>query len=629
MKHLATTAILLIIATILSAQVQYNTKSKKASKYFKSALKNYNLQYFDLAKQELQKALKKDSKFVDAYILLGEISIAEGKKDDAISKFSTAISLQPDYNPLMYLRRADLRKSGGMYAKAKNDYQTFIKLTKDKSKYKKHIDKKISDCDFAMKQKRNPVEFKPKNLGSEINSALSEYWASLTADESTITFTVSNRKTNSQEDLYFSKKVNGKWQKAALIPPPVNTPKSEGAQAISADGRTMVFTACLRNDSYGSCDLYISHKSGNKWSVPQNMHAPINTKYKESQPCLSADGRTIYFASNRPGGMGKFDIWTSSMQENGKWSEPVNLGKSVNTAENELAPFIHYDNSTLYFASEGKQGMGGSDLFVCRRTENGKWTEAVNLSYPINTHNNEESLVVAPDGIFALFSSDMKGGYGQKDIYTFDLPPKMRANKTIFIKGNVVDADTKQPLSAKINMSSLTKGALQITSQSDKLTGEFLCCLSPKKTYAFHVQKKGYLIYSQNIALPDTSYIIQIELKKIKYNLTIILKNIFFEYNSYKLKNQSFVELRKMQKFIDENNLRVEISGHTDNKGSNEYNKELSTNRAKAVYEFLVENGTDKNLLTYKGYGASKPVSSNDTDEGRAKNRRIEFKILK
>ncbi len=619
---------ILIITSYAQAQPTYFTKSKKAIKYFESALKNYTLLNFSTARQELDKALKKDNRFIDAYILHGEISKDENKLNEAIKYFSKAIEIKPDYKPLIYLRRADMEKSCGMYENAKADYINFKKLTNNSSKYKKRLDKQIADCNFAIEAKKNRVKFKPENLGNNINTSLSEYWTSITADGKTITFTVSNRKTHSQEDLYHSTKINGKWQKANKIDAPINTAGSEGAQSISADGRTMVFTACLRRDSYGSCDLYISYKRGNRWTTPVNMQAPINTKYKESQPSLSADGRTIYFASNRPGGLGKFDIWTSKRNKFGKWSEPVNLGKHINTAENELAPFIHYDNSTLYFSSEGKQGLGGSDLFISRKSEQGKWTEAINLSYPINTHEDEESLVVTLDGKFGFFSSNMKGGYGQKDIYMFELPPKIRPKKTIFIKGKVFDTNTKAPLQAQINISSLDEDSINITTISDNINGNFLCCLSPQKTYAFNVVKKGYLIYSKNIALPDTSYIINIALEPIQKNSTIILRNIFFEYNSYQLKNKSFVELQRFKDFINNNNLMIEIGGHTDNTGNAAYNKTLSTNRAKSVYDFLLKIGVKKNLLTYKGYGSSQPISTNTTDAGRAKNRRIEFKIL-
>ncbi len=485
------TFILLTFVTISTfAQQKYYTKSKKAIKHFESALNNYNLQYFKNAKQELQKALLRDNKFIDAYILLGEIASEENKQDTAIKLYSKAISIKHDYNPLMYLRRADLQKSIGQYENAKNDYNTFISLTKKIKEYKEYVDKKIEECDIAILIKRNPVKFEPKNLGSEINSSLSEYWPSITADTNTITFTVSDRKINSQEDLYFSKKINGKWQKAIKIQEPINTPKSEGAQTISADGKTMVFTACLRSDSYGSCDLYISHKIGNKWTIPQNMMSPINTKYKESQPSLSADGKTIYFASNRPGGKGKFDIWKSNLQDDKTWCNPINLGDSINTNQDELAPFIHYDNQSLYFSSKGKPGMGGSDLFMSKKINKTQWSEAKNLSYPINTHKNEESIVITPDGKFGLFSSDIEGGYGQTDIYMFELPEKIKPNKTIFIKGLVFDQESKQALQAKIEINALSGDKENLSTESDKITGEFLSCLIPKQAMHFILKKK-------------------------------------------------------------------------------------------------------------------------------------------
>ncbi len=626
--RLLITMTLLVSAILANAQQKYYTKSKKAVKLFESALSNYRLQYFNEAKNELQKALNKDANFIDAHILLGEIASEEGQQNLAIDHYTKAISIKPDYNALMYLRKADIEKSCGMYNQAKNDYKTFLSMKKNSKDYKTYVDKKINDCIIALEIMKHPVKFNPKNLGEEINTNLSEYWPSLTADASTLTFTLSNRHINSQEDLYESKKINGKWQKARLIPAPINTSKSEGAQTISADGKTMVFTACLRSDSYGSCDLYISKKTGNQWSVPVNMQAPINTKYKESQPSLSADGKTIYFASNRAGGKGKFDIWTSRLLDNGKWSNPVNLGDSINTAEDELAPFIHYDNRTLYFASKGKSGMGESDLFMSKKTKTGKWAEAKNLSYPINTHKNEESIVVTADGKFGLFSSDIEGGYGQHDIYMFEMPQSIRPNEMFFIKGLVYDVDTKAALEAKVDISSLHDNNIKYSTKSDKVNGEFLSCLQPEQTYAFHVERKGYMIYSQNIQLPDSSIIVKIPLQKIKPNKSIILENIFFEFDSYKLKNESFIEIRELKKFIIANDLSIEISGHTDNEGSQSYNMTLSTNRAKAVYDFLVSEGVDKAKLSYKGYGFSKPVCKNDTKEGRAKNRRIEFKVL-
>jgi outer membrane protein OmpA-like peptidoglycan-associated protein/Tfp pilus assembly protein PilF len=608
------------------SQKKYYTKSKKAIKYFESAFKNYQLQYFNNAKNDLEKSLSYDGQFIDAYILLGEIANEENNKEKAIEYYQKAISINKDYNPLMYLRKADLEKETGKYHIAKTNYETFLSSGKQLKEYRGYVEKKIRQCKFAIELKKKPVEFNPNNLGADINTSISEYWPSLTADGEMLVFTTSNRKTNSQEDLYSSIKINGQWQKAVKIAPPINTQGSEGAQTISADGKTMVFTACLRKDGYGSCDLYISKKKGANWSRPVNIGPPINSQYKESQPSLSANGETLFFASNRPGGKGQFDIWKSDFVK-GKWTTPLNLGDSINTAEDELAPFIHYDNKTLYFSSQGHLGMGGSDLFISKKLENNTWSKAKNLGYPINTHYNEESLIVTADGKLGLFSSNMDGGLGQKDIYQFVLPTEIKPGKTIFIKGLVFNAKTKEPLAAKVEISNTNKNET-LNTESDEITGEFLSCLPPQQNYFFHVEKEGFMIFSDNFALADSSIFIKIALQPIEIGSTAILKNIFFEYNSYQLKKESFPELEKLKKFILKNNLSVEIQGHTDNEGTDAYNQKLSTNRAKSVLEYLLKIGVKKEQLSYKGYGFKHPIASNQTEEGRAKNRRTEFKVI-
>lgn len=609
------------------AQTKYYSKSKKAIKVFESALYNYNLGNFPLAKQKLAESLAIDEKFLDVFILYGEIANEENDKVAAIDYYKKAISLDKNYNPLMYLRLADLQKETGKYKEAIIDYQTFLRFGKLLKDYQGYVNDKIKQCNYAIELMKHPVEFEPINLGEAINTPMSEYWPSLTADDSTLVFTSSNRETNSQEDLYFSVKKNGKWQNAIKIGPPINTERSEGAQSISADGKTMVFTACLRPDGYGSCDLYISWKKGEKWTTPINMGQPINGKYKESQPSLSADGKTIYFSSNRPGGNGKFDIWQSTTRGNNIWETPINLGDSINTSEDELAPFIHYDDNTLYFTSEGHPGMGGSDLFISGRNEKGQWSAARNLGYPVNSHYNEESLIVTANGNLGMFSSNMAGGFGQKDIYLFEMPPGIKPHKTIFIKGIVFDAKTKKPLYSEIEIVPIGSETIILT-ESDETSGEFLACLTPKNNYAFHVDKKGYMMFSENFLLPDSNIYIKIPLQPIQKGETAILKNIFFEFDSFALKKESFAELIKLKNFVIKNKLSIEIQGHTDSIGTETYNLKLSANRAKSVYEYLIEQGVKKESLRFKGYGYSQPIESNSTEAGRAKNRRTEFKIL-
>ena len=628
MKRIILLFIFILSLQVVFAQNKYYSNKKKAVKEFETALQNYNLQYYARARQNLYTALKIDAKFLDAYVLLAEISYEQGNKKEAIEHFEKALEIDKNYFPMIYLRKADLELQTGQYNKAKADYNKFLTFEKESKRHVNYIKSKIESCNFAENMLKHKVPFNPKNMGAGINSPLSEYWPSLTADGKTLTFTRSDRKKNTPEDLFYSVRQNNEWQKAQNIGAPINTPKSEGAQSVSADGHTMVFTACLRTDGVGSCDIYISHKIGKHWTKPINMGVPVNTKYKETQPSLSADGHSIYFVSNRPGGKGAFDIWYSQLQENGKWSAPVNLGDSINTKEDELAPFIHYDGKTLYFSSFGHPGMGGSDMFLARKDENGKWSAPVNLGYPINTYFNEESLIVTADGTLGLFSSDMEGGYGQKDIYRFELYDKIRPGRTIFAKGLVYHAKTKEPLQAEVKITSLEDSSVYQT-VSDKLSGDFLISLAPDKSYAFNVLKKGFLPYSENLYLPDSNILVKIPLQPVIAGNIFVLRNIFFDIDKYDLKPKSYPELNILFGFLKENpKISIEIQGHTDNTGTFSHNKILSENRAKAVYDYLIGIGIDKNRLKYKGFADTKPIADNDTKEGRALNRRTAFKII-
>lgn len=626
-------AITLVLLTFLitqgvSAQNKYYSHKKKAIKKFESAISNYTLKYFEKARQNLYGALKIDKNFLDVYILLAEINDEEGKKKEAIDNFEKALKIDTDYRPLIYLRKADLELQTGQYSAAKADYKKFLSYTKKSRKYIGYVNTRIGHCEFAIEKIKNEVPFNPKNLGNDVNSPFSEYWPSLTADNSTLTFTVSDRKKNSPEDLFYSKRVKNKWQKAKNIGQPINTEKSEGAQSVSADGKTMVFTACLRKDGFGSCDIYISKKNGNRWTKPKNIGQPINTQYKETQPSLTSDGKTIYFVSTRPGGKGKFDIWKSSLQENKTWTVPKNLGDSINTKEDELAPFIHYDSKTLYFSSKGHPGMGESDLFISRLQNNNVWSSPKNLGYPINTYYNEESLIVTVDGKHGLFSSDMDGGFGQKDIYSFELYKEIQPNKTIFVKGLVYHATTNKPLDAKVEVISLSDTHI-IKTNSDKVYGDFLLCLPPGKNYALNINKENFLPYSENFLLPDSNIVINIPLQPILKNKVFVLRNVFFDTDKFVLKKESFIELNRLVVFLKKNNLlKIEIQGHTDNIGSKTHNVALSTNRAKSVYSYLVKNKISKERLKYKGYAATQPIANNKTENGRAKNRRTAFKII-
>jgi outer membrane protein OmpA-like peptidoglycan-associated protein len=421
---------------------------------------------------------------------------------------------------------------------------------------------------------------------------------------------------------------------ALSLGPPINTHGNEGAICISPDGQFLFFAACNRPDGYGSCDIYWSGKSGDQWSEPFNLGPVVNSEAWDSQPSFSSDGKTLYFASKRPGGKGSSDIWKTELMPDGDWMPPVNLGDSINTKDAEMAPFIHPDDLTLYFTSKGHPGMGGLDLFYSRKDENNLWQKPVNMGYPINTYADEITLVVNASGDLAYISSDKLGGKGRQDIYSFKLYKEAQPLKVTYFKGIVFNKETKKRLEAKFELIDLTSGKVVIKSRSDPVKGEFLVALPTNKDYALNVSKTGYLFYSDHFGLKGESsearpFIRDIPLQEISVGETVVLKNIFFDTDKYELKPESRSELEKLINLLQTNGkIRIEISGHTDNAGTEAYNLMLSKNRAKAVYDYLTEHGISAGRLSYAGYGLTKPIDTNDTEQGRANNRRTEFRVV-
>ena len=347
-----------------------------------------------------------------------------------------------------------------------------------------------------------------------------------------------------EEDFFYCDRLDTGWHKAVNLGPPINTHGNEGALCISPDGKMIFFAACNRPDSYGSCDIYWSRKEGNHWTVPENLGPVVNSPAWDSQPSFSSDGKTLYFASKRQGGKGSSDIWKTELQPDGQWTEPVNLGDSINTKAEEMAPFIHPDNQTLYFSSRGHPGMGGLDLFYSRKDANGNWTRPVNLGYPINTSADEITLVVNANGDVAYISSDKLGGKGRQDIYSFKLYENARPHKTTYFKGIVYNKETGQRLEARFELTDLETGRTVVQSSSDAITGEFLLSFPVDKNYALNVSKEGYLFYSDNFLLEGDNtqakpFVKNIPLQEIKVGETVILKNIFFDTDKYDLKEES------------------------------------------------------------------------------------------
>ncbi len=629
MKRIFFTFLLLSLCQLTFAQELpfSGTKDKKADYYFGEALKTFQMQDFMRASQWIDKAVNLDPNFIDAWMLKAEMKSMDENFPEAIAIYEKIKVINPDF-PMSYYGIAKALYANGNYEASFTAAEKF--LTYPDFYGKKDIINKIKqNAEFAKEAIKSPVPFEPINLGNMINSTDNEYFPGIPADDQTLIFT---RLINGRnEDFYFSKKQGDKYSFAYNMGFPINTDGNEGTISLSADGQYIFYTACNREGAYGSCDLYISKLDGITWAEPINLGPPVNTAAWESQPCLSYDGKTLYFSSNRPGGYGKSDIWYTTYRE-GRWTPPINMGPDINTSGDEQSPHIAKDDQTLYFNSNGLPGMGGVDLYIARKV-NGRWSKPQNLGYPINSFKDETCLVIASNGVDAYIARNGADSRGGLDIYKFELYEKVRPQKTGYVKGIVFDAATRKKISAKIELIDLATGKIVVEAFSNKTTGEFLVCLQANKNYALNIDQKGYLFYSENFAVKTESAIVPLQvdvaLQQVADGAKIVLKNIFFDVDKFEIKEESKVELAKLIQFLNSNStVKIEIGGHTDNTGDAAKNTALSANRAKAVLTYLVANGIKADRLSSKGYAATQPLADNQTAEGRAQNRRTEIKLL-
>jgi outer membrane protein OmpA-like peptidoglycan-associated protein len=492
-----------------------------------------------------------------------------------------------------------------------------------------------SNITFAKKNQAVAAAYKQKVLSDTVNRFFMQYFPVLTADQKELIFTRREGYSDQyDEDLVVSKKTpDGGWSTPVSISENINSIYNEGTCTVSADGRRLIFTSCTGREGFGSCDLYQSEKNGTEWTNPENLGVNVNSSEWESQPSLSADGRTLYFVSDRRGGLGRRDIWMSTLDQKGKWTRAKNVGKPVNTVYDEISPFIHVNNKTLFFASNGLVGYGGYDLFFCEKDT--VWHEPVNIGAPINNHEDQFSLFITADGKKGYYSLEETGKANTRSkIIEIEIPEDHRIKfASNYVQGIVRDRETNVPLKASIEMIDISSNEMQSLVNSDSITGEYLIVLTQGAEYALYVNRPGYLFKSLNFNYSEVKNFepirLDIYLDKVKKGSVAVLQNIFFDFNQYTLKEKSRTELEKVTRFLKENpSVRVEIGGHTDNVGTSAYNQQLSEKRAQAVNTFLRQNGISPDRLIAKGYGQERPVADNKTEEGKQLNRRIEFKLI-
>jgi len=582
----------------------------------------------------INESLKIEPNYLDAYLSLGGIYADLNDYQQSVSNFQKAFAIDSAFAQDYFLPYSISLAGCGRFEDALRAVNTFLSAPhlNDRSIKAGQFRKKTYEfaIEYAKSHPEKNYVFAPQNLGDSINTSDLEYFPSLTIDGQKMIFT---KRIKNKESFYESDRVNGDWGKAFPLEGKINSNDfNVGAQNISQDGEWLVFTGCNFPQGNGSCDLYISYLTKNGWSEPQNLGWDVNTEFWESTPSLSPDKRDLYFSSDRPGGYGGRDIWVSHHNENG-WSKPENLGPEINTPGDESTPFIHADNQTLYFNSSGLPGYSEKpDLFVTRKQADGKWSKPENLGYPINTIGDEGSMIVDADGKTAYYSSDKIDSKGGLDIYTFELRKDLRPLKTLWTKGKVYDKKTGSGLPSTLLLTDVNTQQTVSRLQTDE-NGNYLVTLPVGKNYAFNVHRKGYLFYSENFDMnnvsSDSVYNIDIPLEPIEANAKVVLKNVFFDTKKTDLKPESISELDNVVRLMNENpNMKVQINGYTDNIGTPVDNLKLSNGRALSVVNYLSAKGVKKERLSYKGFGETKPVATNETEAGRAMNRRTELRVV-
>jgi outer membrane protein OmpA-like peptidoglycan-associated protein/tetratricopeptide (TPR) repeat protein len=625
----------LLIANCLLAQYDPYKINKKAFSIYTQAIQKAEAGNYNDAVDLLNQSLKIEPNYADAYLSLGGVYGQMKNYKSSSDNYEKAFAIDSNYTREYKLPYSINLAGQGRFQEALNAINSLLSgtnispTTKRAAEYRKKTYEFA--VDYAAKHPNTSYQFTPVNLGDSINTSSSEYYPSITINDSLFVFT--RRGEGIREDFVQSTLLpDHHYGRAKIISGSINEEPSKGAINISQDGEWLIFAGNFPDKGFGNFDLYISYSTPQGWSEPINLGPGINTEYWESSPSLSPDKKTLYFSSNRPGGYGGKDLYVSYRGANGKWSKAENMGPLINTNGDELAPFIHADNNTLYFTSDGLPGYGGSDLFMTRRKNATEWNVPENLGYPINTIDNDGSIFIASNGIDAYYASDRADSRGGLDLYRFELPPDIRPSKTLYVQGNVFNIKDKKGIPATVELTDNATGEIVSRIQTDE-TGFYFITLAVGKDYTFTVNRKGFLFYSDLYELskekPDSTYKKDIGLQPIELNASLAFKNIQFETNSFTLKPVSFIELDKLVQLLNDNpTVKIEISGHTDNVGKPADNLALSNNRAKSVVNYIISKNIAASRLVAKGYGETKPIADNATDEGKAKNRRTELKVI-
>ncbi len=674
MKYIFSLALCIAFSFSAFAQTgqKYNTTSNKKAKALLDEGNNIllyangdNTTSKEQALQKYLEALEKDPNYLEALYSAADMYKDLKQPGNQINMIKRAVGIDSTFYVTGYYNCAVALAQKERYEESLEWFDLFDKFSKGKKTRVKTDPRWRAKAEAVVNMMKHPVPFTLSYPTPYIEQTPFEtYWPSLTLDETELVMTsrlprdtvefrkdptmiarINNNET--QEDMYICRRENAEaeWKALEPIGRTINTDFNEGTQSLSPDGRWMFYTACGYSDSQGSCDIYFSQRTSAGWTKGVNIGTPVNTRDWESQPCFSADGKTLFFVRGRGKGSYHYgDIYMAKVVgvgSNGvpKFGMPVALGDSINTKGDESHPFIHHDGKTLFFSSDTWPGVGGKDIFISRKKEDGTWSKAKNIGYPINNTDDDEGLVVTANGVTGYYNSvrTVEDGRRKREVRMFDLYPEIRPDAVPFVRGFISDCKTKKSIDATILLDRLSDGTNIVTSRTLP-DGSFTTALPGQDEYLLSVNAPGYFFRSHKFEVSDITNshgpilltTDELCLSPLEIGQKIALRNIYFDTDKWDIKPESKVELDKLVKIMKDNpKIRIEISGHTDSRASVKHNQVLSENRAKATVDYLVEHGIARDRFETVGYGLSQPCATNETEEGRALNRRIEAKIVK
>jgi len=638
-----------------SAHAQRGTvrPEPEASKWYRSGEKALLERDYKKAIRAFEKAIRVQSNLSPAHRGIGACYTLLNQYEKALHHYEKTLELDSMFSRALYYQIGEVHYKLGQHERALeyfNKFRQLQELPADKfglnGKEERAIEEeylaKLESTIRGVHISRDSSQFTNisniVNLGKRINSAADEYFPFLTNDQSLIFYT-RRKGVGHDENLYYSRYENGDWKSGSQVSK-FNTSENEGMSTLVRDGKHMFFTACNREGVYGTCDIWEAIVEGEKITKVSSLEGYSNSGAWESQAAISCDGRTLFFASNREGGMGGTDLWYSQRQADGKWSDPVNLGPRINTADDEESPFISNDGQTLYFTSTGHLGLGGQDIFMSRKTLNGHWSTPINLGPPVNTPHRELGFFLSADGKTGYFASDRPGGQGGMDIYKFQLSEQLHSDPITFVEGFVRDSVRQMNLLSTVEFEK--RGGIRTDEN-----GRFFLCIPAGDTLHVSVKLPDYRPYENTFIIPrwDNRQFYTIELlldpilqltkrgaaeeaapvmskpkKMVKkqYNCTL-----FFTFDSYKLDMEQMNRLDEfMQRFENKEIQNVSIIGYSDDIGADAYNLKLSEKRAKHIALFMREYGVIVNKIYMEGRGEIKD------DSPKGKNRKVDIRVV-